>query len=156
MTRSDSEDPNLPVTSPVFVLVSSPTSDVRDFLSDRLGHADFEILGVEPGRAFADAVMRVRPDIAVIDRIDERPEVARAEITYLKENCPKVKIIALSKESSAKDAAIVEQGVCFYLAEDWKPRLVQVTESVARSLRTTRLPKAERVFRQLRPPSEEN
>ena len=63
--------------------------------------------------------------IAVIDRIHERPDAAQMEIAILKEAYPDVRIIALSEQPSARDACLVEQGVFYYLTMGVGPELIR-------------------------------
>lgn len=98
------------------VVVVSPSRALGTALVRRLPSARFDVVDAEPGPDVIKAVSRNRPGIAVIDRIDERPEAAQLEIAVLKELWPGVEIIALSSNSSEIDASIVEQGVFYYTA----------------------------------------
>ena len=108
------------------VVVVSPSRALGVTLLRRLSPARFEVVDVEPGPGVVRAVCRNRPGIAVIDRIDERPEAAQLEIAVLKELWPGVQIIALSSNSSETDASIVEQGVFYYTAEAPVDEIVRV------------------------------
>lgn len=113
------------------ILVSSSNDDVSEFLNQTLSRARFEVCAVEPGNGFTEMVERVRPAIALIDVIDERPDAARSEVEILREICPKARIVALSRSSSPQDAGVVERGVFYYLANDWRGRLSEVIEVAA-------------------------
>ena len=116
------------------VLISSPQSELANMLQHHLDAREFRIQSVLPGPAFVQAARRRHPDIAVLDRVHERPEVARMEIEVLYDAQPKVRIIALS-ESAQSDAAIVEQGLFYYMTQSPGPELVRVIEAAARSVR---------------------
>jgi len=99
----------------------------------RLSAERFEVVVVEPGPDVVRAVCRDRPGIAVIDRIDERPEAAQLEIAVLKEMWPGVEIIALSLHSSEADASIVEQGVFYYTGAASMDEIVRVIHAAERA-----------------------
>ncbi len=117
------------------ILISSPQSELAKMLRVHLDAQAFQIVSVVPGPGFVKAVRRRRPDIAVLDRVHERPEVARMEIEVLYDAQPKVRIIALS-ESAKSDAAIVEQGLFYYMTQSPEPELARVIEAAARACRT--------------------
>ena len=71
----------------------------------------------------------------MIDRIHERLAAAQVEIAVLKNIRPEVRIIALSREPSKEDAQVVERGVFYYLAQDWRPVIVDVIQAASRSYR---------------------
>lgn len=98
------------------VVVVSPSRTLGTALVRLLPSARFDVVDAEPGPDVIKAVSRDRPGIAVIDRIDERPEAAQLEIAVLKELWPGVEIIALSSKSSERDASVVEQGIFYYTA----------------------------------------
>lgn len=121
--------------TPVRVLVNSPDREIGDFLKRKLSPLQWEITTTRPGPAFVEAAQRERPEIAVIDRIHERPEAAQVEIAVLKNIRPEVRIIALSGDPSREDVRVVERGVFYYLAQDWRPVIVDIVQAASRSCR---------------------
>ena len=119
--------------TPTTVIVISPSSMLGVALSRALSTSGFQIVPVRPGPDVLDAVRRVRPRIAVIDRIDERPEAAQLEIALLKTLSPDVQIIAVSDRSSEVDAAVIEQGIFYYAVGASSGELVQLINAAERS-----------------------
>lgn len=113
------------------ILVSSSNDEVSEFLNQTLSRMRFEVSAVVPGKRYREVVQRVRPAIALVDVIDERPDAARSEVEILREVCPEARIVALSRSSSSQDAGVIEQGVFYYLANDWQGRLSEVIEAAA-------------------------
>lgn len=113
------------------VLVVSPTETLHAALARDLPPALYSIWDARPGPNVLRAVLSVRPDVAVVDRIDARPEAAQLEIALLKSFCPDARIIALSGHSSGTDATVVEQGLFYYMAAPSDGELVRVLESAA-------------------------
>ena len=114
------------------VVVVSPSRTLGTALSDRLS-SHFEIVTVHPGPEMFEAVRECRASIAVIDRIDERPETAQLEIAVLKELSPGVEIIALSDNSSDRDASVIEQGIFYYAAAVSLGQLTRLIHAAERS-----------------------
>ena len=85
-----------------------------------------------PGISFMEMARRQRPEIAVLDHVEERMDAAQMEIAVLKELRQDVRIIIVSRKPSAQDARVVESGVFFYMAEPAMPELVRVIEAAAR------------------------
>lgn len=119
--------------TPTTVIVISPSGMLGVALSRALSTSGFQIVPVRPGPDVLDAVRRVRPRIAVIDRIDERPEAAQLEIALLKTLSPDVQIIAVSDRSSEVDAAVIEQGIFYYAVGASSGELVQLINAAERS-----------------------
>jgi DNA-binding response OmpR family regulator len=119
--------------TPTTVVVISPSSMLGIALSRALSTSGFHIVPVRPGPGVLDAVRRERPRIAVIDRIDERPEAAQLEIALLKTLSPDVQIIAVSDRSSEVDAAVIEQGIFYYAVDASSAELVQLINAAERS-----------------------
>ena len=94
----------------------------------------FAVALSRPGASFVADARRERPQIAVIDRIHERPVVAQMEIAVLKENFSDVRIILLSQEPSPSDGTLVEQGVFYYLAIPSLPKVITIVQAAAASL----------------------
>lgn len=99
--------------------------------------AKFRVVVARPGPDFVDVVRRERPEIAVLNGVDERPEEAAMEIEVLKAIQSEVRVIAISGTPTPKDAAIVELGVFYYLAGPPGTELVEVVEAASRSLAQT-------------------
>jgi CheY-like chemotaxis protein len=120
------------------VLVSSPEPTVAAFLRSQLLPSDFEVTSVRPGAAFPEMIRNIRPQIAILDRVHERPESAQMEIAMIKEECPDARIIVLSEQSSTTDAEVVEAGVFYYLAGGASPpaELIRVIDAAVASLRS--------------------
>ncbi|MBI4600852.1 MAG: hypothetical protein HY721_02720 [Planctomycetes bacterium] len=116
------------------VLVDSPDASIGELLRERLPGSDFHVVSTQPGPAFLRTARCVLPDIAVVDRVHERAEAALLEIAVLKDARPGVRIIALSEESSPKDARVVEQGIFYYMTLPTGRELVQVIRAAARAI----------------------
>ncbi len=116
------------------VLVDSPDAAMGEFLKDQLPRSEYRVISTRPGPAFIGAAHCELPDIAVIDRVHERPDAALMEVAVLKEVRPDIRIIVLSERSSPKDAGIVEQGIFFYMTRPEISGLVQVIEAAAKAV----------------------
>ncbi len=116
------------------ILVDSPDPNTVEFLRKRLSDARFKIVTPTERQRFSELAHREQPQIAIIDRIHERQEVARQRIAVLQEMCPGVRIIAISEQSSSDDAPIIEQGVFYYLALPVGNELIRVIEAGAAGL----------------------
>lgn len=115
------------------VVLISPSASLAGALSRALSPDQFNVAHVKPGPAVLQAVRRERPQIAVVDGIDERPDAAQLEIALLKELCPDARIIALSGKSSDADAGVVEQGIFYYMAAPLVGELVRVIHAAERA-----------------------
>ena len=115
------------------IVVISPSCALSTALAKELPPSRFQVVDVRPGPRVLETARRERPRIAVIDGIDERPEAAQLEIAVLKELCPGVEIIALSHESSERDASVIEQGVFFYQAAASAGELVRIIDAAERA-----------------------
>ncbi|MFA9478132.1 hypothetical protein ACERK3_07450 [Phycisphaerales bacterium AB-hyl4] len=116
------------------ILVISPTPFVAAFLTEHLATDRFAVQSVRPGTE-ANAMGRAASlHVAVVDRIEQRPEAAQKEIALLKEAHPQVRIIAISWNSSARDAGIVEQGLFYYWTGKPRPELIELVEAAAAEL----------------------
>ncbi len=115
------------------VLVNSPDVAVAEALRGLLPPLEYELVISQPGLGFLKAA-RCRPEIAIIDRVNERPDAAEMEVAILKEACADVRIIALSGQPSARDGQLVEQGVFYYMTMGVGPELVRLIQAAARSL----------------------
>ena len=87
----------------------------------------------QPGASFIDVARRERPQVAVLDLVDERMDAAQMEIQLLKELNQDVRIIAVSRRPSQQDASVVEQGVFFYMTMPASGELVRVVQAAARA-----------------------
>jgi ActR/RegA family two-component response regulator len=113
------------------LLVVSPSESLGDSLVSELPRDRFDVWFSRPGAQVLAAVVGSRPQIAVVDAIDARPEAAQLEIALLKSFCPEARVIVVSRCSSGADASVVEQGVFYYMAAPSKGELVRAVESAA-------------------------
>jgi len=120
---------------PIRILVSSPETSIGAFLESTLSTSRFRVITINPGPSFIE--MAQRAEIAVIDCIDERPDVAQLEIAFLKKIQPKIPIIVISRNSSDRDVRVVEQGIYYYLAGKPEEKLVRVIQAAAEMIRTS-------------------
>lgn len=111
------------------IIVVSPETAITSFLYDQLPPSDFDVIGCNPGDECIVRMQQVQ--IAIIDRINERPDTARREIALLKKNHPGLPVIAISKHSSDRDASIVQQGIFYYLAGYSEQKLLRVILAAA-------------------------
>ncbi|MEX0653469.1 MAG: hypothetical protein WD534_13845 [Phycisphaeraceae bacterium] len=113
------------------ILIISPDTFVAAFLREHLAEERFDVQAVRPGSE-ATALSHHAPlHVAVVDRIEQRPEAAQLEITLLKGTHPQVRIIAISQASSDQDAEVVAQGVFYYWTGKPRSALVQLVEAAA-------------------------
>jgi DNA-binding NtrC family response regulator len=117
------------------LLVDSPDPGTVLFLRGRLAADHFRVTSVGLDTDFLDLVRRERPHLVVIDHVDERQDLARARIAELKGFCPDVRVIAVSGNPSVRDAAVIEQGVFYYLTLPVGRELVRVIEAGANAVR---------------------
>ena len=115
------------------VLVASPDAGVARLLALHLGASALRIVAAAPGPSFLATARASHASIAVIDLALGR-EAARLMMAVLRDLWPGIRVIAVSRHPSLEDAAVVEDGVYYYLAEPPGPRLVRVVEAAARSV----------------------
>jgi DNA-binding NarL/FixJ family response regulator len=115
------------------VLVISPGRQTDSWLIRRLDPRRFALRYVRPGPGLVQAVRAAPPDVAVLDGIHARPELAAIEVALLKAHNPAVQIIATSDQSSELDARVIEQGVFCYLAGCSRDELLRVLHAAAQS-----------------------
>ena len=113
------------------ILVDSPDPNTVKFLRKRLSHARFIIITTNKKQCFSEIAQREQPQIAIVDRIHERQEIARQNIAELQEICPGVRIIAISEQPSWEDASVIEQGLFYYLTLPIGNELIRVIEAGA-------------------------
>ncbi|HKJ91862.1 MAG TPA: hypothetical protein VJ957_01785 [Longimicrobiales bacterium] len=113
------------------LLVVSPSESLGDSLASELPRDRFHVWYARPGAQVLGAVVGSRPQIAIVDAIDARPEAAQLEIALLKSVCPEARVIVVSGCSSGADASVVEQGVFYYVAAPSEGELVRAVESAA-------------------------
>lgn len=115
----------------ISVLVVGPYPALSSSLAGRVsqGVPPVDLAHVRPDAELVERVRARSPDVAVIDRIDERPVAAQLEIALLKERSPHVRIIAVSARSTKEDAAVVEQSIFYYLAGGTETQLARVVEA---------------------------
>ena len=112
------------------ILVISPGPRIGEILTE--APSDFEVIDIRPGPDVVEVARREQPQIAVIDGIHERADVALMEIALLKDLQPDVQIIVLSERSSVRDARIVEQGIFYYMTAPPGQELIRVIEAAIR------------------------
>ena len=113
------------------ILIISPDPAVAAFLGAHLPAGEFAIEAVRPG---ADATARACREplaVAIVDRIEQRADAAQLEISLLKQTQPQVRVIAISRDSSHRDARIVEQGLFYYWTGRPRPALVDLVQAAA-------------------------
>ena len=124
------------------VLINTSDIALADAITARLRSSRIPIVVCHPGISFMQAARRERPDVAVLDAVEERVDAAQMEIELLKELCQDVRIIAVSREPSQQDAWVVERGVFFYMAAPDVGELLRVVEAATRPTRAVIYPKA--------------
>ena len=117
------------------VLINTPELALADSVRMPLRAKGIRVAVSQPGLSFMQVARRERPDVAVLDAVEERVDAAQMEIELLKELCQDVRIIAVSREPSQKDAWVVERGVFFYMASPEVGELVRVIEAATRPSR---------------------
>lgn len=120
------------------VVVISPSGGLATQLASQLPAQRFEVVDVRPGSQVLKALRRTRPGIAVVDRIDDRPDAAQLEVALLKDRWPEVEIIALSSRSSETDALVIEQGVFYYTAAGAPGEVTRVIEAAEQAATSKR------------------
>ena len=116
------------------VLVVSPDQALVDFLRRELAAPEFGVVATLPGAEFVRAVRRAHPDIAVIDRVHARRDVAEVEVALLRDVWPEARIILVSEVPSREDGRLVEAGVFFYLSASPPLRLPELVHAAAASI----------------------
>jgi hypothetical protein len=116
------------------ILVDSTDPGTALFLQGRLNADRFQIVTLAPDAALEVVARETRPQIAVIDQIHVRQEVARARIAALKQFCPDIRVIAVSEHPSGRDGLVVEQGLFYYLTRRVDLELVRIIEAGARAI----------------------
>lgn len=115
----------------ITILVDSTDPNTVEFLRKRLSDARFMIITTNKKQCFSEIAQREQPQIAIVDRIHERQEIARQNIAELQEICPGVRIIAISEQPSLEDASVIEQGLFYYLTLPIGNELIRVIEAGA-------------------------
>jgi DNA-binding response OmpR family regulator len=115
------------------VMVISADPSTALWLAGHLADRGIAVVATEPGPDFIRAVRGTRPQVAVLDCIDARPQLAPMEVAVLKDQSPGVRIIARSGDSSELDAGVIEQGIFCYLGGCSLDELLRVVESAARA-----------------------
>ena len=121
------------------VLINTSDATFADSLRSRLRTAGVHVVLSQPGLSFMQVARREQPHVALLDAVEERVDAAEMEIELLKELRQDVRIIALSRRPSQRDAWVVECGVFFYLAAPAVGEVVRVIEAAARAALATRL-----------------
>lgn len=115
------------------LMVISPAAALGVSLRRLLPPNRFDVAQVVPGAGLLQGLRRRRPQIAIVDGIDERPESAQLEIALIKEMYPDALIIAVSANSSAADVFVVEQGIFCYVAAPADDELVRIIHAASRA-----------------------
>lgn len=118
----------------ISILVDSTDHRTIEFLRKHLSDARFKIIATNQKQCFSEIAQQEQPQIAIIDRIHERQEIARQQIAELQEICLGVRIIAISEQPSSKDASVIEQGLFYYLTLPIGEELIRVIEAGAIAL----------------------
>lgn len=116
------------------ILVDSTDPGTIEFLRKQLSDVRFKIIATNQKQCFSEVAQLEQPQIAIIDRIHERQEIARQQIEELQEICPGVRIIAISEQPSSEDASVIEQGLFYYLTLPIGNELIRVIEAGAIAL----------------------
>ena len=118
----------------VCILVDSPDSHVSAALRHCPSLHRFRIVDARAHANFIELVRRERPAITIIDRINECQDAALLKIAIVKDHCPDTRIVAVSACPSTADAAVVEQGVFYYLTDPVGNELIRIIEAAVRTL----------------------
>lgn len=118
----------------VSILVDSPDSRIGATLRHCLSLQRFRIVDSRAHANFIELVRRERPAITIIDRVNECQDAALLKIAIVKDYCPDTRIVAISACPSTADAAIVEQGVFYYLTDPVGNELIRIIEAAIRTL----------------------
>lgn len=116
------------------LIVIGPERSLEEFLTREL-RDEVEVIGLRPGPAVVHVVRRMRPHIAVLDRIETRRGSVALEAAILRAARPDVKVILVSAVPSLDDADLVEAGVFYYMPVSPPVRLPEVVRAAARSVR---------------------
>lgn len=114
---------------PIPILIISPDRKLLDYLRQHLPDSEFECRLAAPGNSFLEKAEGIR--IAIVDRIDRRPLEAPEEIARLKEFCRSLPVIAISEHSTERDAAVVRQGLFYYMSGPPGRPLIRVIRAAA-------------------------
>jgi DNA-binding response OmpR family regulator len=115
------------------VMVISAAAETGAWLARILEPHGFQVVTAMPGPGLIQQVRERRPDVAVLDGIDTRPQLAQMEVALLKDQSPGIRIIAISAESSEHDVEVIEQGIFCYLGGCSLQQLLSAVLSAARS-----------------------
>jgi len=121
------------------VLINTSDTTLADSIRCRLQPPGVHVVISQPGLSFMQVARRQRPQVALLDAVEERVDAAQMEIELLKELRQDVRIIVLSRQPSQQDAWVVECGVFFYLAAPAVGEVVRVIEAAARAALGARL-----------------
>lgn len=93
--------------SVIRVLVDSPGTAIGTYLLKELPHPPFDVVVCEPGVAFQRAVEELRPEIAVLGRVAERPRAVLHELHILRETRPEVVILTVNTAPCTPETAAI-------------------------------------------------
>lgn len=111
------------------ILVISDGGATGQWLTDRLAPRGIRVSVARPGPDVIRIAREQRPQIAVLDGIESRPQLARMEVAVLKDQSPGIRVIALSATSSERDIEVIEQGVFCYLGGCSLEEVLRAVES---------------------------
>jgi len=118
------------------IIVLSPGNEIDSYLKQSLSGSTFEIVGCHSSREFIERAGRAH--MAIVDRINERPNTARLEIALLKNIDEDMPIIAISDNSTPRDAEVIKQGVFYYMAGYTEQKLGRVIQAAAEMISHSR------------------
>ena len=116
------------------ILIHSTDTQIQEVLQQELDPQDFEVSSVGPNPSFVQMFRQLWPHIVILDRVDEHQDVAQLEIAMIKDVNPDARIIVISKQSSQKDASLIEQGIFYYLTNSDHRELVRVIQAAVKSM----------------------
>lgn len=117
------------------VLVVSTDQALGHFLRRELPQGDFAVVATLPGAEFVRSVRQACADVAIIDRVHARRDVAEMEVALLQDLRPEARVILVSEVPTKDDARLVEAGVFFYLSASPPLRLPELVQAAAASIR---------------------
>lgn len=112
------------------VLVGSQDPLVHRLLEGGLPAGAFEILLPPAARGVVEAVVDQSPDLLILD-IDWEGGAPAEAVRMLRKLRPALRIIALSAESSSRDAEVVSEGVFYYTVKPVGEDLIEVIQAAA-------------------------
>lgn len=134
------------VTSYSRILLNVSDRELVETLKNRLPSEKFDITCayINMGESSSNQSMQIfnlvideSPDILIFE-IGLNGQTPDVIISAIKKVRPNIKIIALSRSPSTKDADVIEQGVFYYMGEPDSEELVQVIQAATNALERSR------------------